>query len=245
VTDFSGVAVQYPLPTSLPEWELPEVQVSESPLHDEVTERLKSVLSAWHERAGLPGSIRRNLAIRWDPSNPKVGVDPDLCWAACMPPGIPDGGAEGELGSLRLWLPGNAAPPLAVEVVSRHPYKDYARVQEKYAVIGVHELWVYDPGGFGPRALGGPVLLQLWARSPEGVLVRRYFSNDPVQSELTGAWLVPQARGHLVLANDPAGREPWPTREASVKARADEEKARADRLQAELETLRAERKREG
>lgn len=243
MTESSSVAVQYSLPTSLPEWELPEVPVPESPEHDEFTDHLKSVLLAWLQGHGT-GTISRNLAIRWDQRNPRVGVDPDLCWVDQIPPGFHDG----EIDSLRLWMPGHHTPKLAVEIVSRHhPYKDYGRVQEKYAVIGVQELWVFDPRRFGPRALGGPVLLQLWSRSPAGVLIRRHFGNDPVRSPLLGAWLIPQPGNHLLLADDPTAERPWPTlveqernRAEQERNRAEQERARADAAAARTEALEAE-----
>ena len=109
----------------------------ESPVHDEIADRLRGVLVAWQSRARHAGAVRRNLAIRWDEVHPRVGVDPDVCWLETVPPGFHDG----EVDSLKLWLPGHVVPPLAVEIVSRsHPYKDYGWVQDKYAVVGVREL---------------------------------------------------------------------------------------------------------
>lgn len=243
MTDSSRVAVQYSVPSWLPEWELPEVPVPESPEHDELADRLRSVLSAWLARARRPGAVRRNLAIRWVAENPRVGVDPDVCWIDAIPPGWEDGEVE----SLKLWLPGHRVPPLAIEIVSRsHPYKDYGRVQDKYAAVGVEELWVYDPRRFGPASRGGPVLLQLWRRNAQGVLVCEHFGDDPVRSPLLDAWLVPHARSHLIIANDAAGERPWLSlheeeraRADQERARADQERARADQLQAELAALRA------
>lgn len=227
-TDRSDVAVQYSLPASLPEWELPEVPVPESPVHDEIADHLKSLLVAWRSRAEATGAVRRNLAIRWDEVHPRVGVDPDVCWLDSVPPGFHDG----EVDSLRLWQPGHCVPPLAIEIVSRnHPYKDYGRVQDKYAVVGVRELWVYDPYGYGPRALGGPVLLQLWVRTPEGVLRETHHADTPVRSPLLGAWLLPRAKDHLGLADHSDGSGPWFTV-------AEQERQRADTLQAELLELR-------
>lgn len=237
MTDLPRVAVQYSLPTSLPEWELPEVPVPESPDHDEFVDRLKSILLAWLGRCQLPGTISRNLAIRWDAANPRVGVDPDLCWVDPVPPGFRDG----EVDSLRLWLPEHRVPRLAVEFVSRHhPYKDYGRVQEKYAVVGVEELWVFDPRRFGPKALGGPVLLQVWRRSSSGVLVRRHFSDEPARSEVLGAWLVPRAGACPVVSDSPDGASPWLTLEEQERARADEAVARADEALARVKALEAE-----
>jgi Uma2 family endonuclease len=247
--------VQYSLPSSLPEWELPEVPVPESPEHDELADRLRSLLVAWLARSGRPGAIRRNLAVRWDAANPRVGADPDVCWVEQVPPGFYDG----EVDSLRLWQPGHHAPPLAIEIVSRnHPYKDYRHVSEKYAVLGVQELWVYDPRKFGPKRLGGPVLLQLWERC-DGVLQRKHFDDVPVRSSLLGAWLVPRLGDHLIVADEPSGAGSWPAlveqeqkraeqereraeqereRAEQERERADSERARADRLEAELRKLR-------
>jgi Uma2 family endonuclease len=245
VAESSGVAVQYSLPVSLPEWELPEVPVPESPDHDRFAEHLTAVLRAGLRRFGKPGVVHRNLAIRWDREHPKVGVDPDVCWVASPPADWP---SEERWDSLRLWLTDGAVPPLAVEVVSRHhPYKDYVRVQDKYAAVGVEELWVCDPGRFGPKALGGPVLLQVWCRSPSGVLTRRHFGDEPVRSSLLGAWLFPQARDHLIIANDADGRDRWRTAEEAERERADAERARADAAEARLRALEeaAERNRRG
>jgi Uma2 family endonuclease len=236
------VAVQYSLPASLPEWELPEVPVPESPEHDEVADRLRSVLAAWLMRQSLPGAVRRNLAIRWDSENPRVGVDPDVCWINSLPPGWSDG----EIDSLRLWMPGHRVPRLAIEIVSRnHPYKDYVRVQDKYAVVGVDELWVYDPRKFGPRSLGGPVLLQVWTRTAAGVLVRKDYGDAPAHSDVTGAWLLPQAGDHLLLSGDNAGAQLWPSLQEQEHARAEREHARAERehARAEQEHARAEHER--
>ena len=228
MADSSHVAVQYSLPDSLPEWELPEVPVPESPEHDEVADHLRALLVAWLARTRQTGAVRRNLAIRWDRQNTKVGVDPDVCWLDALPPGWSDG----EIDSLRLWMPGHRVPRLAIEIVSRHhPYKDYGKVQDKYAVVGVDELWVYDPRRFGPRSLGGPVLLQVWNRTPTGILVRRHFGDEPAHSALMGAWLVPREADHLVIAEDAEGAKPW-------KTVADAERARADALDREVRRLR-------
>jgi hypothetical protein len=113
--------------------------------------------------------------------------------------------------------------------VSRHhPYKDYGRLQDKYAVVGVQELWVYDPRRFGPSSLGGPVLLQLWERNSSGVLVRRHFADDPVRSPLLGAWLVPRFGDHLLIGRGPRGEEPWLTLAEHEHQRAERERERAE-----------------
>jgi hypothetical protein len=179
-------------------------------------------------------------------------VDPDVCWVSQIPPGWD----EGTIDSLRLWREGQRVPPLAVEIVSRHhPYKDYGRVQDKYAAVGVEELWVFDPRKFGPRARGGPVLLQVWSRTPSGVLVQRHYADNEAHSPLLNAWLFPEAKGHLLLASDPDGSQLWPAlheqeraraeqeraRAEQERARAEQERARADTLAAEVEKLKKER----
>jgi hypothetical protein len=164
---------------------------------------------------------------------------------------LPAGWGEGRIDSLRLWVAGHRVPPLAVEIVSRHhPYKDYRQIQDKYAVVGTQELWVYDPRKLGPRALGGPQLLQVWTRTPSGVLTRRHFADAAARSELLDAWLIPKAGKPLVIADDAAGREPWPTQqqraqraekaERAERTKARRERARADELAAEVARLRAE-----
>ena len=235
MTESSGVAVQYSLPLSLPEWELPEVPVPESPEHDEIADRLRSLLVAWLTRTAQPGAIRRNLAIRWVESHPRVGVDPDVCWIDTLPPGWHDG----EIDSLRLWRPGHRVPKLAIEIVSRsHPYKDYGRVQDKYAAVGVQELWVYDPRKFGPKGSGGPVLLQLWTLNAAGALERRHFADGPARSPLLGAWLIPQPADHLALADDASGSLRWNTLHEQASARAESAEGRARALEQELQKLR-------
>jgi hypothetical protein len=114
-------------------------------------------------------------------------------------------------------------------------------VQDKYAAVGVEELWVCDPGGFGPKALGGLVLLQLWCRTSSGVLTRRHFGDGPERSELLGVWLFPKAQDHLVIA-DARGDERWLTAEEAESERADAERTRADteRTRADAERARAD-----
>lgn len=234
-TDLGTVAVQYAVPVSLPEWELPEVPVPESPEHDALADRLRSVLSGWLERSASKGAVRRNLAIRWDRNNPRVGVDPDVC----LIDSVPEGWETGAIDSLRIWLPGHRAPTLGIEIVSRsHPYKDYARVQDKYAAAGIRELWVYDPRRFGPKAFGGAPLLQIWALSPEGVLVCRYRGDHRAQSPLLGVWLSPEPADHLRLFETQDGQGEWLALHEEQRERAERERERATSMEAEVQRLR-------
>jgi len=57
----------------------------ESVLHDHAVELLKALLAAWAARAGS-AFVARILAIRWDESAPRIGVDPDVCLLSPAPP---------------------------------------------------------------------------------------------------------------------------------------------------------------
>jgi hypothetical protein len=133
-----------------------------------------------------------------------VGIDPDVAVIEPEPPGWKD------LRSLKLWEPGCRAPRLAIEVVSpSHPYKDYSALPERYAALGPGELWVVDPGRFGPQRLGGPHFMQQWEREDDGALVRRYAGDGPVHSEYLDAWLHSDPERGVVLCSDAAGKHRW------------------------------------
>lgn len=203
---------------------LDEDDMPESPLHDQVLDLLKLLLLAWVARAGRDAFVARNLACRWDPSDARIGLDPDLCIIEPPPPDLDT------LTQLRLWEPGHAAPWLGVEVVSRSTAsKDYLDAPVRYARAGVRELWVFDPLREGPTETGGPFVLQLWRR--EGEQMRRVYAGDgPARSPELGAWLVVTEGGRrLRVADDEAGARLWPTEaEAAERARAASEAARAE-----------------
>lgn len=202
------VALRYHVRPESDAWELPEVPVPESRLHDLILDYLKALLVAWTRRAPGQWIVARNLAVRWIESQPKVGVDPDLCVFSTPP-------EADALTSLRLWENGHRPPVLAVEVVSaNHPYKDYAAIQDKYAACGAAELWVFDPLLAGPRHHGGPFALQVWRRDGDGSLSRLYAGDGPTRSEAVDAWLrVVDVDGSrkLVISEDREGSRPWRT----------------------------------
>jgi hypothetical protein len=229
-----GVAVRYPVRPRLDAWVLPEGTVPESIPHDAAAHRLKLLLDAWVARNSVPRTIARNLAIRWLEAAPRIGIDPDVCVLDPPPPGV------NELGSLCLWKAGHVPPTICFEVVSRnHPHKDYAELQDRYAFIKARELVVFDPLLAGPQILGGPVLLQLWRRDAFGMLERVHAGDQPVLSEVLGAWLVPTSTT-LEIAADREGSERWPTWEDQAIA----ERAEKERERAEKERERAEKERE-
>jgi hypothetical protein len=91
----------------------------------------------------------------------------------------------------------------------------------------------------GARVHGGPLLLQLWRRDPLGLFERVAGGDQPVFSEVLGAWLVP-TQTTLEIADDREGLERWPTWEDQMLA----ERAEKERERAEKERERAEKERE-
>ena len=209
------VGVHYSVPRLVSGWELSEELMPESVLHDQAVEVLKALLAAWAARAGNGALVVRNLAVRWDESEPRVGVDPDVC--VLLPPPPSD---AGDLRSVRTWAPGHAPPVLAVEVVSENnPHKDYTIAPDKYAASGTGELWVFDPLLAGPAAHGGPFRLQVWHRQPNGDFARTYAGPGPAHSPSLGAYLVPTDEGRrLRIADDPSATRLWLTAEESERA---------------------------
>jgi hypothetical protein len=197
------VSIRYPVRPSLDAWVLPEEPVPEAPIHDELLESLKLLLRFWAANSGANIRIARNLAIRWLEEHPRTGIDPDICVLAPPPSNLD------ELGSVCLWKPGHVVPTLCFEIVSaNHPYKDYAAIQDRYAAMGTHELIVFDPLLAGPKALGGPVPLQLWRRDDTRSFDRIHFGSGPVHSEVLDAWVIAEGKS-LAIAADRAGRHRW------------------------------------
>jgi hypothetical protein len=231
------ISLRYRTVRSPESWVIPEVPVPESTAHDAALQRICSLLVAWARRTGNGARITRNLALRWLEAHPRTGLDPDV---AVLLPGPAD---FDELTSFRLWEPGRAPPPLAIEVVSHsHPYKDYSWVHEGYAEMGVLELLVFDPQLFGPKSMGGPVPLQLWQRDVAGAFERVHFGDQPVYSRVLDAWFGVNGR-HLIISDDRAGHRPWPTVEEEALALAATLQTEAERSRAEAERSRAEAER--
>jgi Uma2 family endonuclease len=210
-----SAVVRYEVPGFSERWTLPEEPVPESAWHYTSLEFLKALLDAWLARTARAAAVYRNLAIRVRSDRPKVGFDPDLCLIEPAP-------SEGnELDSLKLWQPGHCAPVLVVEVVSpNHPTKDYSEVPEKCAAAGVGELVVFDPKLAGPRAGGGPHLLQIWRRAEGDNFVRVHASSAAGSSPLLGAWWTPLQGGQrLGIADDAGGAQTWLTVEQAALQR--------------------------
>ena len=196
----------------------------ESTLHDQCLALLYAILSYGALRSGLDALVARNLACRWDPTDARIGVDPDLLLTSPHPPLPPE---RRSLKQLRLWEPGHHPPRVTVEVVSESTAdKGYDEAPWAHAKAGTRELWVFDPELLGPTRGGGPFLLQVWQQQPGGTLKRTHAGNGPAWSEEMQAWLVVTDGGtRLRLSEDRWSKHLWPT-EAEAKVREAEEKAR-------------------
>ena len=229
------VGVHYTVPRRVPGWELPDALMPESVLHDQAVELLKALLTAWAARAARSALVVRNLAVRWNESEPRIGVDPDVCVLSPSPPDAV------ELRSVRTWLAGQVPPMLAVEVVSEtNPHKDYAIAPDKYAASGTGELWVFDPLLAGPAAHGGPFRIQIWHRRADGDFVRIYAGDGPARSPALDAYLVATDEGRrLRLADDEEATAFWRTAEESERAAKESERAAKEAALARVAELEA------
>jgi hypothetical protein len=80
-------------------------------------------------------------------------------------------------------------------------------------------------------------LLQRWRRF--GQLFQRVdFGNEPVRSDVLGAWLIPQ-QGRLGIAEDREGARPWLTDAEEERAAKEQERALREALEREVLELRA------
>jgi Uma2 family endonuclease len=237
-TPRAAIMVRYAISPHLRDWELPEGIVPESGVHDRAAHQLVLLLEEWRERTTQDVQIARNLAIRWIERLPKVGIDPDVCVLRPPPP-------EGtRVESLKLWRPGHQPPPLCFEIVSKnHPHKDYAEIHERYAAIGADEVVVYDPLLAGPKALGGPVSLQVWRRDPSGVLDRVYMGPGPAYCVVLDAWLLVDG-DHLAIADQPSGQDRWLTTAERERSEKERERSEKERERSEKERERSEKERE-
>jgi hypothetical protein len=243
------VAICFEVPWSHPSWVLGDETVPESGPQDNAARTMDSTWRGWARRVRRDVRIHRNLAVRWNPRNPRIGVDPDVCLLE-PPPATPDVA----LTSLRTWEPGNDPPRVAFEVASENNAdKDYGAGPRKHAAAGVGELWVFDPLRVGPDDDGGPWALQVWSRDDDDVFRRVYAGDGPAWSGFFRAWLVVSGDGMLLrMSDDAEGTKLWPTegeeteheRAEKLHERAEKERERAEKERAlarvaELEALLA------
>ena len=234
-----GVDLIFEVPRWSERWVLKDgVTMPESLDHQRTTKLLLDILLAWVLRTGRNATAGGNIALRWDEEHPAIGVDPDVY---LVEPALADGTR-----SLRTWEPGQRAPLLAIEVVSRDTArKDYIDGPAKYAASGTGDLWVFDPERRGCGSIGGPWALQVWRRSAAGAFRREYAGDGPAYSTALGAWAVVTDGGtRLRIADDEDGERRWPTAEeiAEVaRTRADAEEAEVAELRAILAAMQATR----
>ena len=222
------------VPVADDRWLLDEEDMPEAPLHDYALEALVLLLKAWVARSGRDASVHRNIAMRWTPSRPKIGADPDVC---VVSPALP-----ADATSLCLWKPGHTPPSLAIEVVSDGTAsKDYLDNPARYAASGTQELWILDPLRVGPSDAGGPFAVQVYQRVASGRFVQVYAGEGPAESALLGAW-VHGPRGQLPrITEDEAGERPWLTEAEAQRAQAEAQRAQAEAQRAQAEADRAAR----
>ena len=206
----------------------------ESVVHDEAVALLKALLLAFAARVGNM-QVVRNLAVRWDGGNPKIGVDPDVAVLSPPPPNF------AALRSIRSWIEGHTVPILAIEVVSEtNPRKDYVVAPDKYAASGVGELWIFDPLLSGPTSQGGPFRLQIWHREGDGDLIRIYAGEGPARSPTLNAHLVAVHEGtKLRIADDAEATRFWMTAEETERAAKEQERAAKEQERAAKEAALA------
>lgn len=215
-----------------PEWTLTEDTLPESALHDGAVELLRALLVYW-ARQRPDVQIARNLGIRWNRAAPQMGLDPDVC---VLDPAPPEGS---KVASICTWRAGHFVPKLAIEVVSEtQPRKDYDVAPSKVAASGTPELWIFDPLLAGPRADGGPHLLQVWCRRDGGDLARVYAGEGPAYSPYLDAYLV-VVGGMLRIASDPSGARLWNTGEEAERIAKEAERAAKEAERAAKEAERA------
>jgi Uma2 family endonuclease len=230
-----GAQLSYRITGFSDHWIIPEEPVPEAAWHDGCLELFKALLVAWVERTRRDAAVFRDMAVLAKRERPRVGFNPDVCLVEPSPP------RATELESLKLWEA--TSPLLTFEAVSpNHPYKDYAIIPEKCAVTGVGELIVFDPLLAGPRAQGGPHLLQLWQQLASGGFERVYAGDGPVRSLTLDAWLLadPVVRRVRIAARADGG-EPWLTKEEQAVADRDRAtESLAEARQRESEARRRE-----
>jgi Uma2 family endonuclease len=229
------VEVVYDVPEEHDAWLLEEEDMPESPLHEGIVHVLVEVLRAWNQRSGGRAMVGSNIALRWNESKPRQGVDPDVYVVDPAPP------TGRRVPSLCLWKRGHHPPRVAIEVVSESTAdKDYLDGPDRYAASGTRELWVFDPLLAGPDLHGGPHRLQVWRRDPRARFRRVYAGDGPVRSTELRAWLVVVEGGlGLRIADDPEGALLWPTEAEAERAAHEAEQAAREAAEAARKTAEA------
>lgn len=144
----------------------------------------------------------------WVPTEPLVRVSPDIFVLERPPEGrLPE--------SFQTWREGHRPPLLAVEVVSARWRKDYDDDPDKYALLGVDELIIFDPAAASrPDRRDERVALQVYARQDDEAFALTYSGPGPAWSPTLEVWLLSAFDGPnalLRLAYDREGTQLVPT----------------------------------
>ena len=216
-----------------------EEDMGESAEQGEIIRTMLSTLGVWARERGWPRIYcGGDQFFAWVPSQPLVRVSPDIYLIEVDEPlasSLPD--------SWQTWLPGHRPPHFAVEVVSRDRKKDYEDAPLKYALLGVQELVIFDPGVVPRAERSERVLLQLYRRNAAGALLRVYAGPGPVHSIELDAYLVvrrDEGPVRLRIARDAAGQDLVPTETERGDAEAQRADAEAQRADAEAQRADAE-----
>lgn len=178
-------------------------------------------------RGWSESQVGSHMFFAWRDDDPRARIAPDA-FLLGEPP-------DEALASRQTWMPGQAPPRWAAEIVSLDWGKDYRRAPDHYAELGCRELVLFDPAaacGLTHNKARAP--LSIFRRSADGAFPRTYAGPGPAHSDELGCWLLPRALGYrmvLRLSEDPEGQRILPInaeRADAEKQRADAEKERAD-----------------
>ena len=235
----SGAAAAPSLvPVDWSAWHLTdEDDMGESPEQGEIIRVLLPTLEQLaRERGWAEAYVGADNFFAWVEEAPLVRVSPDVYLLRRQPPRpLPR--------SFQTWLEGHHAPALAFEIVSEDWRKDYEEGPQKYALLGVEELVIFDPHAEKRPATRTPLQVYRWTADEHFVPVHQ--GPGPARCAVLGAWLVaadaPEGP-RLRIARDAAGEDLVPTpEEAHDEERAARLEERAARLEERAARLDAER----
>ena len=91
------VAIRFEVPWTHPSWVLEDETVPESSVQDNAARTMDSTWRGWARRLRRAVTVHRNLAVRWNPRNPRIGVNnvqgsadvtSSAALGACAPAGV-------------------------------------------------------------------------------------------------------------------------------------------------------------
>ena len=203
-----------------------EDDMGESPEQAEIIRLFMDILDqlATSEPWGQGKYVGQDAFFAWLPDHPLVRVSPDIYLLPAEPPRpLP--------GSFQTWRPGHEPPLFAVEVVSDDWKKDYELNPQKYALLGVQELVIFDPRPAAAKPGGARTPLQVYRRTEDGAFACTHRGTGPVALQTVPA--------DLVIVETPRGRRLRLARQGKLLPTT-REREEAARRRAEVERRRAE-----